>query len=307
MAISENWPYLLDPGLRRIYEVQRTALAASSLIPLLFSVNSSSKAVEYDLGIGGMADWKEYKGTINFDDPDMLWRVEYVHKEYIDGFKVERKLYDDDLYNIINKRPLGFALAAARTREKHAAGVFNNAFTAGATAGYDAVALCSATHDYSPVNGTHQTNTLATALSYDNIVAARQAMRAFVDDRGEIVQVSPRLLLVPPELENTANEIIKTMRGANSQQPGTANYEANLLQDRGMNYVVWDYLTDSTNWFLIDLDLAKLYLNWFDRVVEEVAIDPTGGFQLEARWRGYMRYSYGWSDYRWVIGSTGGD
>ena len=132
-------------------------------------------------------------------------------------------------------------------------------------------------------------------------------MRAFVDDRGELVQVNPKLLLVPPELENTANEIIKTMRGSNSQQPGTANYEANLLQDRGLNYVVWDYLTDSTGWFLIDLTLAKLYLNWFDRVVEEVALNPLSNFQLEAQWRGYMRYSYGWSDYRWVIGSTGGD
>jgi len=122
-----------------------------------------------------------------------------------------------------------------------------------------------------------------------------------------LLNMNPSVLLVPPELEGTANEILRTMRGPNSQQPGTANYEANLLQDRGFSYVVWDYLTDATNWFVIDSALAKLYLNWFDRVPLELALDPTGGFHLEARWRGYMRYSYGWSDYRFVIGSTGGD
>jgi len=66
---------------------------------------------------------------------------------------------------------------------------------------------------------------------------------------------------------------------------------------------MWDYLTDSNRWFLIDVDLAKMYLNWFDRVPLELAMDPTGGFDLEARWRAYMRYSYGFSDYRWVYGS----
>ena len=107
-----------------------------------------------------------------------------------------------------------------------------------------------------------------------------------------------------PAGEGTANEIIKTMRGGDSQQPDTANYVANLAQDRGIRMVMWDYLTDSNAWFLIDSQLAKLYLNWFDRVPLEILLDPTSDFHLEARWRGYMRYSYGWSDYRFVIGSN---
>jgi len=302
MAISENFAYLLDPGIRRIFEAQFEALQGTSKIPLLFNVQSSSKAVEYDLGIGGMNDFQEYEGRIDYDDVEQLWRPSYTHVEYTKGFKVERKLWDDDMYNVINKRPLAFATAAHRTREKAAASVFNNAMS-GSYTGYDAVALCTASHDYSPSNGTHQSNLGATALSYDNLLSAREAMRAYVDDRGELISVNPTLLLVPPELEGTANEIIATMRGPNSQQPGTANYDANLAQDVGMRYVMWDYLTDSNRWFIIDTQLSKLYLNWFDRVPMEVALDPRGGFDLEARWRGYMRYSYGWSDYRFVYGS----
>ena len=302
MAISENFAYLLDPGIRKIFADQYAVLQGTSKIPLLFNVQSSSKAVEYDLGIGAMNDFDEYKGAINYDDVDQLWRPSYTHVEYIKGFKVERKLVDDDMYNIINKRPLAFAVAAFRTREKAAASVFNNAMS-GSYTGYDSVALCNASHDYSPVNGSHQSNLGATALSYDNVETAREAMRAFVDDRGNLINVNPTLLLVPPELEATANEVINTYRGPNSQQPDTANYAANILQDSGMKYLMWDYLTDSNRWFLIDMQLAKLYLNWFDRVPLEIALDPRGGFDLEARWRGYMRYSHGWSDYRFVYGS----
>lgn len=303
MAISESFAYLLDPGIRRIFEQQREALAASSVIPLLFNVQASSKAVEYDLGIGGMGDFEEYEGRIEYDDPEQLWRASYTHQEYARGFKVERKLVDDDMYNVINRRPQALAMAAMRTREKHAASVFNNAFSASYT-GFDGEPLCDNDHDYSPSNGSYQDNYLTLALSYDNVVSARQSMRAFQDDRGELLNMNPDLLLVPPELEATANEIVNTMRGPNSQQPDTANYAANLVQERGIRMVVWDYLTDSNAWFLIDSGLSKMYLNWFDRVPLEIAIDPTGDFHLEARWRAYMRYSYGWSDWRFVIGSN---
>jgi len=302
MAISENWAYALDPGIRMWFEEQRQALAARSLIPLLFNRTTSSKHAEYDVMMGGMGDFDEYKGAIDYDDIDQGYRKTYEHVEYVKGFKVERKLVDDDLYNIISQRPRAFAIAAMRTQEKHAASVFNNAMSSSYLGG-DGKALCANDHPYSPANSTSIDNNLALSLSYANVVSARESARAFVDDRGQLVATNHNLLLVPPELEGTAHEILMTMRGSNSQQSGTANYTANLLQDRGFRYVVWDYLTDSNRWFLIDTDLSKLYLNWFDRVPLELAIDPTGGFDLEARWRAYMRYSYGWSDFRWVIGS----
>ena len=78
----------------------------------------------------------------------------------------------------------------------------------------------------------------------------------------------------------------------------TINYVKSIVS----NVVVWDYLTDANNWFVIDSTLAKIYLNWIDRVPLEFEMDPTSDFTLEARFRGYMRYSYGWSDWRWVYG-----
>jgi len=296
MAISEQWAYLLEPGLRAIFDIQRTALAAEAKAPMLFNVQGSTKAVEYDLGVGGFGDWKEYEGAIEYDDNEQGFRTSYTHVEFARGFKVERRLVDDDQYNVINKKPAGLAMAAMRKREKDAASVFNNAFAA-APLGGDGYCLCSASHPYSPSNATAISNAGSTGLSYDSVVATRELMRAFVDDKGELVSVRPDTILVPAELEEEAWALVKTMNKVD-----VADMHANFVASQIRNVIVWDYLTDANNWFLIDSQLAKLYLNWFDRIPIEFAMDPTSDFRLEARFRGYMRYSYGWSDFRWVYG-----
>jgi hypothetical protein len=295
MAIQEQWAELLEPGLREIFETQRTALAAMSKIPMLFNVTGSSKAQEHDLGMGGMSDWPEYEGAIEYDDQEQLWKVTYTHTEFAKGFKVERRLVDDDLYNVINRRPRALAISAERTREKDAASVFNNAFDSNFTGG-DAVELCGS-HPYSPSNASTQSNAGTSAFSYASIVSTKQAMRAFEDDRGELVSVMPDTILVPPELEDEAVEILDA-----EAKPGTADNDANYVSKQGFQLVVWDYLTDANNWFMIDSALASLYLNWFNRVPMEFAMDPTSDFTLEARFRGYQRYSYGWSDWRFCFG-----
>jgi len=43
-------------------------------------------------------------------------------------------------------------------------------------------------------------------------------------------------------------------------------------------------------------------LLWYWRVRAELGIDPTSDFNLVAKYRGYMRYSFGWDDFRWVYG-----
>ena len=297
MAISEQWAELLDPGLRAIFFVQRDALAATSKIPMLFNVIGSTKSAEKFLGAGGMSDWLEYEGAIEYDDFDQLYKTTLTHKEFVRGFKVERKLVDDDQYNVINARPRALALSATRTREKHAASVFNNAFSSSYTGG-DGVSLCNDSHPLAPTHsGDTFDNAGTSALSYDNVVGTRRLMREFVDDRGELIVVSPDTLIVPPELEEQAWAIWRTMNKVDS-----ADYHANFVQGFLRNVIVWDYLTDANNWFMVDSAMAKLYLMWIDRIALEFAMDPSSDFRLEARYRGYMRYSYGWSDPRFIYG-----
>jgi phage major head subunit gpT-like protein len=300
MAISEEWAYLLEPGLREVFFLTYDGLLAQSPVSQLFNVITSNKAVEYFLGAGGMGDWQEYKGAIEYDDMEQLYRTSLTHAEYARGFKVERKLVDDDQYNIIQERPRALAMAAARTREKHAASVFNNAFSTSYQGG-DAKPLCeSAGHPYSPSNASTQTNEGSSALSYDNVITIFRAMQEFKDDRGELVSVNPDTLLVPPELAQTAKEILLTTQN----KPNTTDTVVNYVNTFLNKVIVWHYLTDANAWFMIDSQLAKRHLLWVDRVGMEFALDPTSNYRLEARYRGYMRYSYGWSDWRWVYGNN---
>lgn len=298
MAISEQWANLLEPGLREVFFQTSQALAAQSRIPMLFDVINSTKAAEHFQSIGGMGDWSEYKGAIRYDDLEAGYLTTLTHAEYAQGFVIERKLVDDDQYSLFMDRPVELATSAMRTREKHAASVFNNAFSSSYPGG-DGVALCSNSHPKSPGNAAVQDNSGTLSLSYANVSATRLLMQAMTDDRGNIIACNPDTLLVPPELEETANDIWKT-----DNKVDTADRRANYVATYLRRVIMWPYLTDSNAWFLIDSAMARQALKWIDRVQLEFALDPTSNFRLESRWRGYMRYSYGFRDWRWVYGNN---
>ena len=93
IVISEGFSYLLDPGLRKIF-MDEYGLPDGQT-QNLYGIEKSTKAVEYDLGIGGIGDLEEFDGTIPYDDFKQQYRVSYTHKEWVKGMKVERKLVDD--------------------------------------------------------------------------------------------------------------------------------------------------------------------------------------------------------------------
>ena len=299
MAISEQWPELLEPGLRAIFFKQTAALAGTAKAPMLFDINPSDKAEEHDLAVGGFRDWGEYTGIIEYDNNYQGFKTTYTPKEFVDGFKVERKLIHDDLYNIINKRPFGLATAGMRKREKDAANIFNNAFTAsGESLGADSQSLCDGAHPHSPANLTStQNNSGTSALSKESIIATHKLMELFTDDRGELITVVPDTLLVPKNLEPDA-----WLEANNPMETDSADRNESFVNSLGLKIIPWHYLTDDNNWWLIDSTLMKQHLNWFDLEPMEFVMDPASDFNLEAKFRGYMRYSLGWSDWPWIFG-----
>jgi len=292
VIMSENFGYLLDPGLRKIF-MDEYALPEGQT-DNLFGVETSSKHVEYDLGIGGMGDLEEFTGTIGYGDFAQQYRVSYTHREWCKGIKIERKLVDDDQYNVINKRPAQLALVAKRTREKHGASVFNSAFSTSVFAGGDSLALCASAHTRV---GTATTvgNAGTTALSQTAVEATRLLMRQFTDETDNLITARGDTLLVPPALEEKAYQIVNTI-----QEVGTANNTVNFSKGK-YKIIVWDYLTDSNNWFLIDSRMAKMYLKWFNRIPVEFNKDKDFDTYI-AKWSVYTRYSYGFSDWTWILG-----
>ena len=292
VVTSEGFGNLLDPGLRKIFmdeyglpEGQRENL---------FGTEKSSKATEYDLGIGGTGDLQEFDGTISYDDFRQQYRTSYTHKEWVKGMKVERKLVDDDLYSIINKRPQQLALVAKRTMEKHGASVFNNAFNTSVFSGGDTKALCDDSHTFVGT-GTTVDNDGSTALSATAVEATRLLMRKFTDETDNLLISRGDTLLVPPNLEETAWEIVNA-----SGKMDTADNNPNFNKGK-YRVIVWDYLTDSNNWFMLDSKMTKMYLKWFQRIPTEFNKDKDFDTYL-SKWSVYTRYSYGFSDFTWCYG-----
>lgn len=312
--IPENWPKLLEPGLRAIWQQRLDRREALGKRTMIFNKLESEKAFEHVTGIGALSDedWNFHKTRrINYGSVRPSFSKDWEHLEYAKGMMVERKMLDDNLYassglpRSERAKPVQLADSAFVLREKSAAEVFNLATTGSGVspsgfdiAGPDGKALLANDHPLFPGDGgAGQDNLLALALNATNFSAARVAMRKFTDDNGNIVQVNPTTLIVPVELEDAA----LTIRDS-GQLPGTANNDANV-QRRGLqNIITWDYLTDANRWFLVDPLLMEEHLIWFERIPLEFKLGSDFD-TITAKYANYMRYSRGFSDWRWVIGS----
>ena len=119
MAITENFGDLLDPRFRKIFSTQYEENIKESMIPMLFGVESTSKNYEKLSGMGGLTDLQEFDGQVAYDTPSQLYDVTTYFPEYVLGMKVQRKLYDDDLTGMMDRRPWQMGISVARTREKN--------------------------------------------------------------------------------------------------------------------------------------------------------------------------------------------
>jgi len=292
--VSENWANILAPGLRKVFESQFREVTTN--IPVLFSMKISEKAQEFDLLTDEFKDFEPLTGSIAYDDMGESYKTTYTHQEYAKGFKVERKLVKDDLYGTINRKPALLALAGRRRRERDGASVFNNAFNNAFTGG-DSVSLCNSAHT-SANQGSNQSNTGVLEFEPVNVEATRRLMIAFKSGRDGIIDVHPDMILVPLGLEEKAYELINS-RGKVDTAQNNVNFHLGKYK-----LLVWpNYLTSQKSWFFIDSAYMKQFLLWFDREPVQFFKDQDFGTLISA-FAGYMRYSFGWSDWRWLFGQN---
>ena len=300
--ISKQWPRHILPLIRREWEQKMAAIP--SPVMTLFGVETSSSSVEYSQGVGNLGEIPEYNSadaegkpaSIEYDKFNALYEKTFTHKEYAKGISVERKLMDDERYGTIKRRAQSLGHSFGTTRAIHAASVFNNAFSSSYLGG-DSKALCADDHPRNKVDSTAVDNLGSTALSYAAVVATLNAGFAMTDDRGNPMPAIYDTLVVPGGLRATAFEIV-----ASPLKPDTADNNANFVGAQSLKVIIDPYLTDANNWFMVDSLQSKMHLIWYNRVTPELALDPSSDFNLVAKYRGYMRHSFGWDDFRWIYG-----
>lgn len=299
--LSVQWPRFILPIIRKEWYA-RMALTASPAMQF-FNIQTAKSSVEYSQGIGAFGLVPEYNSAsaegkaaaIEYDSFEALYETTFTHKEYAKGVAIERKLWDDDQQGMIKRKAQSLGFSFGTTRASHASGVFNNAFAT--VTGGDAVYLCSASHPINKVSSSVYSNLGTTALSYAAVIATIIAGHDMNDDRSNPLPVMYDTLYVPTALQAKAYEIVNAIG-----KPGGADNDANFLASKGLSVVVDPYLTDANNWFMLDSNLSKMHLMWFNRVLPEIALDPSSDYNLVAKYRGYMRYSYGWDDAMFVYG-----
>jgi hypothetical protein len=231
----------------------------------LVKVERSDKAKEecaYMSGIG-LVPKKGEGDAVSFDarlqGPTKTW----VHDTYALGMRITEEAIEDDLYNVMRDGARELGVSARETRHIAVAEIFNTGFvTTYHTAG-DGFAPFYTLHTRLD-GGTWSNQATASALSYSTLQSAILAFESQVDHRGKKIMQTPMTLLVPPELEFKALELMETVG-----QPENANNTINAVKRArpSIRLVVWPYLTSATAWFLIG-DNAKMStgLIHFERV-----------------------------------------
>lgn len=266
----------------------------------LFDIETSDKAYEEEVLMPGfgLAPIKEQGAAVQFDSTSQGYTSRYTAVAYGLGFIVTREAIDDNQYE---KKALGsskdLAFSFRQTKENVAANVYNRAFNASYTGG-DVKELLATDH---PIQGGTFSNELATPAdlseaSLEDICV--QIMNA-VNDRGLKISLMPKSLIVPTALTFEATRILKSQL-----QNDTANNAVNALRAMGMfpeGVKINHYLSDTNNWFV--RTNATRGMKLFERTAAEFAQD--NDFDTSnLKYKGYERYSMGWTDPRGLYGSA---
>lgn len=294
-----NWADLLDKRVTKFFDDEYTLL--KDYVPDLFSMEKSSDSFEKWSAGGALGNFTQFTGTVAYQSQSQGYDVTATHIPFTNGIQIERELYDDDRHGIWQRKPKALARSAHQTRQEHGLRVLNNAFSVD-TFFYnnsEGVALCSNSHTTTSGASTSTgfDNLTTSSLSATAVAASYIQMRDFRNDVGKKISIRPSKIIIPVALYEVAHEITKS-----AGKVDTANNNSNV--HNGM-YEVFDceFLSDANNWFMVDGSQQKDSLVWFDRMPLEFAMAEELD-TLIAKWRAYMRYSYFWRDWRFILGAS---
>jgi len=301
MAISrQQLAKELEPGLNALFGLEYKNYENQHAE--IFDVENSDRAFEEEVMLSGFAQAqvKQEGSAVAFDNANESFTSRYTHETVALAFAITEEAVEDNLYDSIAKRyTKALARSMANTKQIKAANVLNNGFNSSFPGG-DSKELFAT--DHPTVGAGDLSNELATSadLSETSLEQAMIDIAAFKDERGLKIAARGLKLIIPSELQFTAERILKS-----NQRVGTADNDINALSSKGMlpqGYVVNNFLSD-TDAFFIKTDVPN-GMKMFNRAAIKTAMEgdfDTGNMRYKAR----ERYSFGFSDWRGMFGSPG--
>ena len=289
----------LEPGLNALFGLEYKRYENQHLE--IFDVETSDRAFEEEVMLSGFANAqiKPEGSGVTFDNAQETFTARYTHNTVALAFSITEEAIEDNLYDRLASRyTKALARSMANTKQVKAASVLNNAFNTNFLGG-DGVELCSTSHP--TISGTFK-NELSTSadLNETSLEQSLIDIAAFTDERGLKIAAQAVKLIIPSELQFTADRLM-----ASAGRVGTADNDINAIKNMGMipqGYSVNHYLTDSDAFFIIT-DVPN-GLKYFERSPIRTSMEgdfDTGNVRYKAR----ERYSFGFSDPRGIFGSPG--
>ena len=300
MAISrQQLAKELEPGLNALFGLEYNQYENQHLE--IFDVENSDRAFEEEVMLSGFANAavKSEGAAVTFDTAQEAFTSRYTHETVALAFALTEEAIEDNLYDTIATRyTKALARSMANTKQIKGANVLNNGFSSSFPGG-DGKELFATDH---PSQSGDQKNELSTSadLSETSIEQALIDIAAFTDERGLKIAARGVKMIIPSELQFTAERIMKS-----PARVGTADNDLNAIASKGMipqGYVVNNFLTD-TDAFFIKTDVPN-GLKMFERAAIKTAMEgdfDTGNVRYKAR----EIYSFGFSDWRGIFGSPG--
>jgi hypothetical protein len=283
---------LLETGLSNVWFDPYPIAPAE--IEGLVNVRDMQKATETDAKLTGFGDLQTQGegASIIYDDAIAPITRDYDFTVRALGYKITEKLMEWDLYGQVIKFEQGLRESAEHDTQTFGFGLFNNATTTTVSSGFDGLALASTAHTRLD-GGATQANrpTTLAALSVSSLQNALIQYKRWNNDRGRPIISQPKILLVPPDLEFTANEILDSQL-----RPDTANNTVNVLNRAGLEVRVSRYIPSTTFWALLG-DKHDINLLWSKRPVSGSEVDfDTDTIKRKVR-QGYARGHGEWTGY----------
>ena len=299
MAISrQQLTKELEPGLNALFGLEYSRYENEHAE--IYMTETSDRAFEEEVMLSGFASApvKQEGAAVVFDQANEAFTARYTHETIALAFAITEEAIEDNLYDrLAGRYTRALARSMSNTKQVKAAAVLNQAQITTVTGG-DGVSLINNSHPLA--NGNTFSNVLATAadLNETSLEQSLIDIAGFVDERGLRIAVQGTKMIIPKELQFTAERILKS-----PLRVGTADNDINAIGNMGMlpqGYRVNHFLTDTDSFFILT-DIPNGFKN-FERAPLRTALEgdfDTGNVRFKAR----ERYSFGYSDPRCVFGN----
>ncbi len=281
---------LVDPAVTRIFH---TKILETDEVADLFNTESTDQPEDKVGGVTGFGNFnlKEEGKGITYLQAYQKNKATFTQAVFAGGMRVTKELWKFDKFAAVARLAMKLARSASYTKSYAKVQVVNRAFNSAYT-GPDGIELASLIH---PLEGgsteQNELTTTGTAFAPGSLKEAKYTFKKTVNDQGQIAGIEPRILTVPTELEDYADEVINSDRLAD-----VGNNNRNSLKGK-FRVVSSPRLSSTTAWSIYDEKDGHGLLEIESQAIELEGPEPDFDTK-DLKWSADYMHDVGWFD--WV-------